>query len=60
MTIWELYLVTLNDTNISIYDANKNVCVYTGKNANIPVCCMERIIFNVTVCDNSELKITIC
>ena len=59
MTVWELYLVTLNDTNISIYDANKNAYVYQGKNANIPSYCMKCDILNVTVCDNSELKITI-
>lgn len=59
MTVWELYLVTLNDTNISIYDANKNVYVYQGKNANIPLFYMKCNILNVTVCDNSELLISI-
>ena len=59
MTVWELYLVTLNDTNISIYDANKNNYVYQGKNADIPLFCMKCHILSVSVCDNSELLITI-
>ena len=59
MTVWELYLVTLEDTNISIYDIDKKDCVYQGKNANIPLCWLKRDILNVTVCDNSELKISI-
>ena len=59
MTVWELYLVTLEDTNISIYDIDKKDYVYQGKNANIPLCWLKRDILNVTVCDNSELKITI-
>ena len=59
MTVWELYLVTLNDTNISIYDTNKNDYVYQGKNANIPLFCMECNILSVTVRDNSELIITV-
>ena len=59
MSVWELYLVTLEDTNISIYDIDKKDYVYQGKNANIPLCWLKRDILNVTVCDNSELKITI-
>ena len=59
MTVWQLYLVTLNDTKISIYDANKNGYVYQGKNADIPLFCMKRQILNVSVCDNSELLIII-
>lgn len=60
MTVWELYLVVVNYTNISIYDANKNDYVYQGTNANIPLFCMNYDILNVTVCNNSELLITIC
>lgn len=59
MTLWELYLVTTYDTNVSIYNADKNSYVYQGKNANIPLFCMNCRIINVTVCDNSELLITI-
>ena len=59
MSVWELYLVTLEDTNISIYDIDKKDYVYKGKNSNIPLCWLKRDILNVTVCDNSELKISI-
>lgn len=59
MTVWELYLVTLSYTNVSIYNTNKNDYVYHGKNADIPLSCMNCEILNVTVCNNSELLITI-
>lgn len=59
MTVWEIYLVTLNETKISIFDSSKNVYVYQGINADIPLECLECVILNVTVGNNSDLKITI-
>lgn len=59
MTVWELYLVTLANTNISIYDIDKNDYIYQGKNDSIPLFCLKRDILNVTVGANSELKITV-
>lgn len=59
MTVWEIYLVTLNETKISIFDSSKNVYVYQGINADIPLECLKCVILNVTVGNNSDLKITI-
>lgn len=60
MTVRELYLVSSDYTNVSIYDANKNNYVYQGKNADIPLFCMDSQILNVTICNNSEMLISIC
>lgn len=59
MAVWEIYLVTLNETKISIFDSSKNVYVYQGINADIPLECLKCDILNVTVDNNSDLKITI-
>lgn len=59
MAVWEIYLVTLNETKISIFDSSKNVYVYQGINADIPLECLKCDILNVTVGNNSDLKITI-
>lgn len=59
MTVWELYLVTLSETKISIFDINKNNYVYQGVNADIPLDCLKCDILNVTVGNNSDLKIKI-
>lgn len=59
MAVWEIYLVTLNESKISIFDSSKNVYVYQGINADIPLECLKCDILNVTVGNNSDLKITI-
>ena len=59
MTVWNIYLVTLSDTPISIFDSNKNNYVYQGKNADIPLYCLNCNILYMTVDSNAILKITI-
>lgn len=59
MTVWEIYLVTLNETKISIFDSSKNVYVYQGINTDIPLECLKCDILNVTVGNKTDLKITI-